>query len=323
MNSEDVIDDTLESWLRMFERHRLPLADPHTVYVYRLNLRRFAEYLLWRAEQDHRVRAFPTPMLADLSDPNVMGCVGWLMRERGLSDATASKFRDNMRTFWEFIARKGGMTNKQGVTLWPTMAPVEVAENPPIALPVAKLLLIWEVAGRQPGEVCGIPESLWLQSMIGTVWSTGARKGEFPKAEWTELDLDAGFWTVPAKHRKGRKRGAVYPLMPGAVMLLRRLQSYGHRRVWPMDFCDGTFYNRLGKIMVACGLPDDRRHKFHIFRKSVATMIELFGGDSVKIMGWRDPTMREVYVDRTIAPKESPRDRLPWIDGLEGPKPAA
>lgn len=305
MSTEDVIDDTLESWLRMFERHRLPLADPHTVYVYRLNLRRFAEYL-------GRV-----PKLADLSDPAVMGCVGWLIREKNLSDATASKFRDNMKTVWEFIARKGG------VSVWPELPVVEIAENPPIALPVAKLLLIWEVAGRQPGEVCGIPESLWLQSMIGTVWSTGARKGEFPKSEWPEFDLDAGFWTVPAKHRKGRKRGAVYPLMPGAVLLLRRLQSYGHRRVWPMDFCDGTFYNRLGKIMVACGLPDDRRHKFHIFRKSVATMIELFGGDSVKIMGWRDPSMRDVYVDRTIAPKESPRDRLPWIDSLEGPKPAA
>lgn len=302
----DCLDESLAAWFRQFSRHRLALAHQHTHYSYDLNLRRFAEFL------------GRPPALADLTDANVMGCVGWMIREKKLSIASASKLRDNLKTFWEYIARKGG------ITVWPELPPIQEPENPPIALPLAKLKLIWELVGRQPGDVCGIPEALWLRSLLGVMWSTGERIMPFRLAEWAEFDLADGFWTVPAKHRKGGKRGAVYALHHGAVALLVMLQRFGHAKVWPMDFAERTLYDRMGCIMVAAGLPNDRRHKFHIFRKSVATMVEVFGGNSVDVMGWRDPSMRDVYIDRKIAPKDSAAKRLPWLDDLgEGPTPAA
>ena len=50
---------------------------------------------------------------------------------------------------------------------------------------------------------------------------TGARRNNVCTMEWAELDLDRGLWTIPAaKFKTGRP--LVVPLMPDAVVLLRR-----------------------------------------------------------------------------------------------------
>ena len=290
--------DLLATWFAQFSAHRLALAHDQTRYQYGLNIRRFGEFL----GRD--------PTLADLRDENVMGCVGWLVREKKLSLASASKLRDNIKTLWEYIARKGG------IRVWPELPHIQEPENAPVALNVRQLTLLWRIAERQPGSTCGVPDQLWWTSLLGTMWSSGERIEPFKQATWAEFDLDGGFWIVPAAHRKGGKRGIVHPLHHGAVMLLRQLHGYGHEQVWPMDFCCGTLYNRLTSIMVCAGLPDDRRFKFHVFRKSVATMIELFGGDTTGAIGWRDPTQKDAYVDRTICPRVGPRNYVPFIGDL-------
>lgn len=56
------------------------------------------------------------------------------------------------------------------------------------------------------------------------------RPGELRRAEWTEIDLDAAVWKIPAARMKGKleakKNGAphVVPLAPQAVAILRDLQ---------------------------------------------------------------------------------------------------
>jgi integrase len=52
----------------------------------------------------------------------------------------------------------------------------------------------------------------------------GTRRGETALAEWKEFDLEAGTWSIPPEHRKGRvgrRRGLVLPLSPLAVRVLR------------------------------------------------------------------------------------------------------
>jgi integrase len=53
---------------------------------------------------------------------------------------------------------------------------------------------------------------------------TAQRGGELRAMEWTELDLDAGWWTIPAEKAKNKLAHRV-PLSPAAVALLRELQA--------------------------------------------------------------------------------------------------
>jgi integrase len=51
---------------------------------------------------------------------------------------------------------------------------------------------------------------------------TGCRRGELLRATWAEFDLDAGIWTKPASHCKG-KRSHTVPLSAEALAELKRL----------------------------------------------------------------------------------------------------
>ncbi|MEN1641840.1 tyrosine-type recombinase/integrase, partial [Pseudomonas aeruginosa] len=53
---------------------------------------------------------------------------------------------------------------------------------------------------------------------------TGVRPGELRQAPWSEFDLDAATWTIPAARMKAR-RPHIVPLPTQAVELLRNLQE--------------------------------------------------------------------------------------------------
>jgi integrase len=55
---------------------------------------------------------------------------------------------------------------------------------------------------------------------------TAGRSQEVLKARWSEFDLDAGIWNVPAERMKARKPHRV-PLAPGVITLLRNLYREG------------------------------------------------------------------------------------------------
>lgn len=54
---------------------------------------------------------------------------------------------------------------------------------------------------------------------------TAARSGEIRGATWSELDLEAGLWTVPAARMK-MGRTHIVPLSPQALAVFERAQSY-------------------------------------------------------------------------------------------------
>lgn len=53
---------------------------------------------------------------------------------------------------------------------------------------------------------------------------TGQREREVTDSEWTEFDLDAGIWKLPA-HRTKSRRAHVVHLAPQAIAILRQLES--------------------------------------------------------------------------------------------------
>jgi integrase len=55
---------------------------------------------------------------------------------------------------------------------------------------------------------------------------TATRPGEAAGAQWSEFDLDAATWTIPARRMKAEKEHRI-PLVPAAVALLRALAKDG------------------------------------------------------------------------------------------------
>ena len=61
---------------------------------------------------------------------------------------------------------------------------------------------------------------------LAVIMTTAARLTEATGAEWSEFDLDAGVWTIPADRMKAAREHRV-PLAPAAVAILRRRQHAG------------------------------------------------------------------------------------------------
>ena len=60
---------------------------------------------------------------------------------------------------------------------------------------------------------------------LETVILTAARSGEVRLAQWSELDLEAALWTLPAERMKA-EREHVVPLPKAAVSLLKRMKAH-------------------------------------------------------------------------------------------------
>lgn len=60
---------------------------------------------------------------------------------------------------------------------------------------------------------------------LETVILTATRSGEVRLAEWSEIDLDAATWTIPAERMKA-EREHVVPLSDAAVALFERMKAY-------------------------------------------------------------------------------------------------
>lgn len=91
------------------------------------------------------------------------------------------------------------------------------------ALPYAKLPAFVRTLRRQEGIAARALEFALL---------TAARTGEVLGATWSEFDLDAGVWTVPAARMKGGERHVVY-LTPRAVEIVRQMADIGGAYVFP------------------------------------------------------------------------------------------
>lgn len=297
--------DTLSYWLEEFLGTQLALIEDVTKQSHRLNLRRFGEFL------QHE------PTIADLNERAVMGAVSWL-RSRQFASVTVAKFKNHTARLWEFAWRK------QAVQFGPTLPRVPIIRPDPVALTPDQCVAVWRIIQLRDGWILNIPERLWWSTLIGMLWATGERRGPLYKATWAEIDFANGLWNVPKEHRKGaglgRARGMTYPLhkFPALLDLLRELKTYNHEFVWPIDVTPTTEYRYLAAIMVGAGLPDKRAWKYHCFRRTVATLVEVLGGvgESAKVMQWADPTMRERYVDMRQMPVDGAAMRLPWIGDM-------
>ena len=137
----------------------------------------------------------------------------------------------------------------------------------------------------------------WPFGVIGQLlFLTGARRDEVAGMTWSELDLDAGVWTLPAARTKNRRDHQI-PLCGAAVRILEQLPRIANARGFVFTTTgstavsgfsrakatiEGTILERLREQAEARG--DDPAKvaapphwTFHDLRRTVATNLQKLG----------------------------------------------
>ena len=148
-------------------------------------------------------------------------------------------------------------------------SPVAVLRPPTKEVARDRVLIDEEmIAIYQAGASEGFPFEHFLKLLI----LTGQRRGEVAGMRWTELDLDKGIWTLPAKRAKNATSHIV-PLVPLAILILKSVPRFqGSDLVFTTT--GNTPISGFGRLKerldVAVGL-EAEDWRFHDLRRTMAT----------------------------------------------------
>ncbi|WGM32582.1 Tyrosine recombinase XerC [Brevundimonas sp. NIBR11] len=114
---------------------------------------------------------------------------------------------------------------------------------------------------------------------------TGARLREVLKAEWSQFDLQRGFWIKPSAHTKQRQTHRL-ALPPEAVEIVRTMQDDPLSDRWLFPGKDpekhrGDFKRPWAAILELAEIGHWRRHDL---RRTTATFM-LSGGEDITVVG--------------------------------------
>ena len=284
----------------LFRPHKLRFKAPRTSYRYRLELDRLDRYLGRPA------------LLTDLTDLTVGDAAEWVLnRENGLGLSVESTrgFLGRIRKVWDFLARK------RIVSEFPTIENLRKQKRIPVAWMRDEIQLLWECLKRQPGEIGDLSAADWYCSLHVVMWRTSERIGALLSVRWENVDLRAGFLTIPGEQRKGGRQGRVYRLTPDCREWLARIREPQRETVWPWPWSYHSLWPRYKQILKNAGLPFGRERMFHCIRKSHASHLEAAGGDATASLGHASRETTQDYFDERIVRRDWPGERLFPLDG--------
>jgi integrase len=111
-----------------------------------------------------------------------------------------------------------------------------------------------------------------VADIIRLLLLTGARRSEVSGLRWEELDLERGFWTLPAERNKTKKE-KIIPLSEESLELLKSREGCNPEFVFPNPETGKPiqfFHRTWDRIRKAAGIPDV---KIHTLRHSVASWL--------------------------------------------------
>lgn len=183
-------------------------------------------------------------------------------------------------------------------------------------LNAAEILAFWE-------QLETTPMSQSIRLALKLMLATGQRKGEILNTQWPDVDLEAGWWTIPAERAKNGVLHRV-PLNATALAILRELQALNLPRPWLFPSpCAG------GKKPITAMSVDHaiRRCDFdglahftpHDLRRTVATTLGALGFNRLiqdKVLNHVDRTVGGIY-DRHSYDKEKQQALDAWDRRLQ------
>ena len=149
---------------------------------------------------------------------------------------------------------------------------------------------------------------------------TAQRGGELRAMEWSELDLDAGSWVIPAEKAKNKLAHRV-PLSPPAVTLLRDLRERANGSPWVFPSrSESGHHEVLHKATERVRERSGVDFVPHDLRRTVATFLTSELGVSrlvvSKLLNHVEPGVTKVY-DRASYDREKRAALISWAAKLE------
>jgi integrase len=153
--------------------------------------------------------------------------------------------------------------------------------------------------------------------------ATGQRKGEILNAQWPDIDLEAGWWTIPAERAKNGMLHRV-PLNTTALAILRELQALNLPRPWLFPSPRAGGQKPITAMSVdhairRCDFDGLAHFTPHDLRRTVATTLGALGFNRLiqdKVLNHVDRTVGGIY-DRHSYDKEKQQALDAWDRRLQ------
>jgi integrase len=203
-----------EATRRFLEQHSAKWESPKHRVQWQSTLKTYAEPVLGSLP----VAEIDVPLVLKVLEQSVKAAHSypagplWMTRPE-----TANRLRGRIESVLDW-AKGRGHRSGDNPAAWSVIGKVLPARGPKQhhpALPYKDVPSFMATLQAQPGAAARA-----LQFLI----YTASRSQEVLKARWSEFDLDAGVWTVPAERMKARKPHRV-PLAPEVVDLLQGLYT--------------------------------------------------------------------------------------------------
>lgn len=254
-----------------------------TVRLYRLSIRSFERTLGRKAQ------------MTDLTDLEMARHLG-RVSAAGRAAATVNKDRAQILAIWRFACQRGYLQ------IWPNVpAEIEPKRTPQAWLP-EELEKIQRAISREKGYIGKARACDYWNALFLVILDTAERIGAVMKIEWCQLQQN--WLTIPAEHRKGKRRDRQYQLSPETLEALALLPK-SHKEVFHWPHNKFFLWSRWGYILKKAGLSNDRKSKFHRLRRTVASACDAVDMDAQAVLDHKDRSVTEMYLDPRITKQVS------------------
>jgi integrase len=199
--------------------------------------------------------------------------------DRSFPDWLSKRLRDLTKPMisgrhLEISAGRGSVTATMAIKALRALYAYALDEELYAGVNVAKLVKVKSIGARRrvlnEGEYGRFLSALdtpeldwWVRPYFRLLMLTGVRKSNLCSVEWSEVDLDAGVWTIPAEKAKAKDEMLVH-LTPEAVTILRaiRAEERSAKFIFPSYGRKGhlhTPFNAWRKVLGLAGLPVELR----------------------------------------------------------------
>jgi integrase len=238
----------------------------------------------WR-DIESRTRCHIIPKLGnkavgEVTRADVVDFLDRLEREEGLRHQV-NRCRETLRAIFAYAIERELVTVNPIVGV--SKRKVELPRER--TLTADELIALWQAIEKLP-ELS--------RAFFRVVLLTGARRNEVGRISWSELDLDAGLWRLPAERNKSGRAFEI-PLTPTVIETLRALP-----RIGPMVFAlDGkrpmTLHQLIERVRRDAGLLDVRLHDL---RRTLRTGLAELGVNfevAERVLNHAMPGLQAVY----------------------------
>jgi integrase len=149
---------------------------------------------------------------------------------------------------------------------------------------------------------------------------TAQRRGEVLSMRWQDLDLDAGWWTIPAGQSKNKLSHRV-PLSPMAIALIRELRELEDHETWVFPCprkATGKHIENIQKCANQVKQESGVAFVVHDLRRTAASNMTSIGVSRLvvsKLLNHVEPGVTRVY-DRHAYDREKRTALLRWASHL-------